>query len=366
MHDDPLQLISKYLKSDKTISNSHKRETSEAFSGGGAWDEDDERPEFYEKDSSLHHVAKLIESSDQNLDEMVTLAFGNTSFISTENKFYKIGIPSDYIPRKLIEIPNFELSNNKKSNFTDKYKVSTDNQIIDVDEKTASAALKGFMPFDEDPEKQSRYIKYLRFCNDKFGKADVPKSTLYLDEKEREEFVMSAQIFRPSSSVISSRFASSSTSLQPQVQLKAGLSRPDFSKKHSNPKEIEPLSILHQPKIKNDDSLPQQRINYVWAPSSLLCKRFNVIPPETGLASTIEPKKAKPALASESIEQMVRILLKDSKQKVQFESGNNNQNESELALSKLPSNDIFEEIFGPSIVGTQSRENRPKAIDYFE
>lgn len=353
------------MKSQRTINNSHKRETSEAFSGGGAWDDDDERPEFYEKDSSLHHVAKLIESSDQNLDEMVTLAFGNFCFISTENNLQKIEIPSDYITRKVIGISNFDLSSNKKSNSTDKYKMSTDNQLIDVDEKTASAALKGFMPFDEDPEKQSRYLKYLRFCNDKSGKADVPKSNLYLDEKEREEFIMSAQIFRPSSSVISSRFESSSTSLQPQVQLKAGLSRPDFSKKHSNPKEFEPPSILHQPVTKINDCLTQ-RINYVWAPSSLLCKRFNVIAPETGLASTIEPKKPKPALASESIEQIVSVILKDSKHKVKFESGDNNKNESEIALPKLPSNDIFEEIFGPSIVGTQTRENRPKAIDYFE
>ena len=355
------------MKSNVTSKNSYIRENSEAFSGGGAWDEDDERPESYEKDSSLHHVAKFIESSDQNLDEMLTLAFGNISFITTENKnnFHSFEIPSDYIPRKIIGNSNTETSNIKKSSFTDKYKTPADKQIIDIDEKTASAALKGFMPFDEDPEKQTRYIKYLRFCNCKSDKADIPRSTLYLDEKEREEFIMSAQIFKPSSSMISSRFESSSISLLPQVQLKAGLSRPDFQKKLSRPKEIEPLGIC-QPKTKNIESFPQ-RINYVWVPSSLLCKRFNVNPPEIGLASTIEPKRAKPALADESIEKMVNILLKDSKHKIQFESGNNNnQDQTEDSLPKFPVSDIFEEIFGLSAAETQQRENRPKATDYFE
>lgn len=359
-------MISKFIKSNATanLKNSHTRENSEAFSGGGAWDEDDEKLEFYEKESSLRHVAKLIESSDKNLDEMLTLAFGNTSLIATENKnnFHSFDIPSDYNPRKVIGNSNVEIFKSK----TDKYKTPTDKLIIDIDEKTASSALKGFMPFDEDPEKQTRYIKYVRFCNGKSDKTDVSKSTLYLDEKEREEFIMSAQIFKPSSSLISSRFESSSISLPPQVQLKAGLSRPDFQKKYTDAEKIEPLAI-YQPKTKNVESFPQ-RITYVWTPSSLLCKRFNVNPPETesGLASIIQPKKVKPALADESMENMVNTLLKDSKHKIQFESSTNNQDKTEESLPVFPANDIFEEIFGLSAAETQPRGNRPKATDYFE
>jgi hypothetical protein len=364
LHDSPFELISTYMKINNIVENSHIKENSEAFSGGGAWDEDDEKLEFYEKSSGLHHFAKLVESSDQTSDEIITLAFGNTIFISAENIFHNIEIPADYIPRKIIGSSNIQILTIEKRNSTEKFNTLTENQIIDIDEKTASAALKGFMPFDEDSEKQSRYIKYLRFCTDKSGKADIPKSNLYLDEKEREEFIMSAQIFRPSSSIISSRFESSSTSFQPQVQLKAGLSRPNFQKKSAHPKEIEPLRT-YQPKTTHVE-LIHQRIDYIWMPSSLLCKRFNVAPPETGVASKIEPKKVTPALTNESIDQVVNMLLQNSKQKIQFELGDKNQAEAEETLLKFPSSDIFEEIFGPSSKEIQSEENRPKATDYFE
>lgn len=241
-YEDPLKAISKYLTSELIFGNSNvkNKNTSEAFSGGGAWDVDDERPELYEKDSSLHQISNLLESSDKNLDEMLILAFGNSTFISADYGSEKVELPSNYIPKKVIGNVNIEIPRIKQSNCNEKNEKLTYEPIADIDEKTASAALKGFMPFDEDLEKQTRYIKYLRFCNDKIGKATVPKSELYLDENEREEFIMSAQIYKPTASIISSRFESSSTSFQPLIQLKAGLSRPDIQKKSAPSKEVDP------------------------------------------------------------------------------------------------------------------------------
>lgn len=362
--EDQVSTLSKYLKREVICKSSNTSISSEAFSGGGAWDEDDEKVEMYETHSSLHQASKLIESSDKELDEMLHLAFGNVAFISTDNIIQSNYLPNDHFPKKVIGCTHVEISRPKLTSSTDKQEKYFDHRLEGIDEKTASAALKGFMPFAEDPEKQTRYIRYLRFCNGKSRKADDPKSGLYLDEKEHEEFIMSAQIFKPSSSLISSRFESSSTSLQPQITLKAGLSRPDSLKKLAPPRETE-MPQIQKMNTKTNQSFPS-RTTFIWMPASLLCKRFNVSPPETGFPSTVEPKKVKPALADESIEQLVNTLVKDSKHRFQLESSESRKNEkSEEEIPLLPSNDMFEEIFGPSSSENSEKRNRPKATDYF-
>lgn len=336
---------------------------SEAFSGG-AWDEDDDRIELYENKTSLHLSSNRIESSNNGFDDILSLAFGNSAVISDNIVYPAPLIPSNYLPVSVIDESDSSLQNSIIAAASDQSLSDSQVQILmnDIEEKTASAALKGFMPFGEDPDKQTRYVKYLRSCTNKVNVSDNFRTSFYLDEKEREEFIMSAQIFKPSSSIISSRFESSSSSLRPQVQLKTGLSRPDISKK---PVEIITLPLKVDVKtIPKKDPNPK-RLEHIWVPNSLLCKRFNVSPPDTGLAASIELKTVKPVLADESIGKLVDVLVKESKFKIQFESSKSNNHEAkEDNIPHMPSEDLFDEIFGSSTGESQSK-SRSRAIDYF-
>lgn len=338
---------------------------NEAFSGGGAWDEDDERPEFYEKEPDLHKISGIVDSIDSNVEDSLVLDFGNFMTISKQSVYSCPNLPDNYVPRKIKNDtdqniwPDFKATHKFDSKFN-----LPKGDLDDVDEKTASAALKGFMPFIEDPEKQTRYTRYLRYCVDKLGKSDAYKKNLYLDEKEREEFIMSAQIFKPSSSIISARFESSSNPLQPQIKLKAGLSKPDPSKKSLDSNEKPP--VVHGIIEKSSSSeTAARRISYLWIPNALLCKRFNVTPPDTEIVTFTESKKVKPILDDEAVEKMVNIIMKDSKHKfIDFESSDSpNLMPKDEIVSALPADDLFEEIFGSN---SQSKTNRMKAMDYFD
>lgn len=340
-------------------------ESEAAFSGGGAWDEDDDRIELYENKSSLHLAAKNLESSNNVFDDVLTLAFGHVAVISDCVLYPAPQIPSNYVPKRIIDEADFSPDNISPANDSvlSSRQQHAETSMSDIDEKTASSALKGFMPFGEDPDKQTRYVKYLRACINKNNVPDLDKSQFYADEKEREEFIMSAQIFKPSSSMISSRFESSSTLLQPQVQLKPGLSRPDATKKPVQTPDAPPKI---DKKLSHKNELNLKRAEHVWTPSSLLCKRFNVSPPDAGVAGSIEMKRVKPILADESIGQLVDVLVKESKSKIQFEVGkSNNQEIKEDNVPTMPSEDLFDEIFGSNAEESQSKL-RSRAVDYFD
>ena len=157
---------------------------------------------------------------------------------------------------------------------------------------------------------------------------------------------MSAQIFKPSSSIISARFESSSSSSQPPIQIKAGLSRPDTSKKSFIAKKDLSGISYEIPSIKK--IITQRRISFTWIPNSLLCKRFNITPPDTGPVTSIESKKVNPILTNESMDQMINVLLKNSKNAVSFDSSekSNPLIVSDGTISSLPSDNLFDEIFG--------------------
>ncbi len=364
VENDTLKFISQYFKTSKNGSNIYdaKNQINEAFSGGGAWDEDDERSELYEKKTDIYKFSAAIDSKDHFVEDAVVLNFGNSIYTSKRSDYHFISLPDVYTPiqikidESLGFSPESKLSHNQESNVN-----LVEFSIEDADDKTASAALKGFMPFNDDPEKQSRYTRYLRYCIDKIGKADISKSSLYLDEKEREEFIMSAQIFKPSSSIISARFETSSTPLQPRIQLKAGLSRLNtFKKPHTIPEVKSPIKDQIEEDLLRKSG--PNRTSYVWIPKSLLCKRFNITPPETGMVSLNESKKVKPILADESVERMVNMLLKDSKNKtMEFESKSKDEN-----IPTLPTDDLFDEIFGSSSSIPNDKLYRARAIDHFE
>lgn len=151
-------------------------------------------------------------------------------------------------------------------------------QVPKVDKHTADAALSrgasGFMPYSEDEAKRRRYRSYLE--NQAGIIPDLPErdSGMSRDDwlKELQEFAKCAQIFKPMSGLMATRFTSSTSA--PKLASDA----PDSNKE-----------LLSKPPPKPEDPAeqaakmgmygPMTRRSTSWYPTRLLCKRFNVKPP---------------------------------------------------------------------------------------
>ena len=160
-------------------------------------------------------------------------------------------------------------------------------QIPKVDKYTADAALSrgasGFMPYGEDELKRNRYRTYLE--NQAGTSSILPERgpAMSRDDwlKELREFATCAQIFKPISGLMATRFTSSTTA--PKLASDA----PDSKG-----------SLLSRPAPKPEDPAeqaarlgmygPLTRSSTDWYPTRLLCKRFNVKPPANVQPGTTE------------------------------------------------------------------------------
>ncbi|PMD48259.1 DUF1604-domain-containing protein [Hyaloscypha variabilis F] len=187
-------------------------------------------------------------------------------------------------------------------------------QIPKVDKYTAEAALSrgasGFMPYGEDEAKRTRYRTYLEYQAGSYPVAPNKPLGVTRDDwlKELREFANCAQIFKPMSGMMATRFTSSTTA--PKLASDA----PDSSA---------PESLLSKPAPKPEDPAeqaaklgmygPMTRSSQTWYPTRLLCKRFNVKPPahvQPGATEHDErsgPKNMAPDLVSKTaIDDMMR------------------------------------------------------------
>lgn len=149
--------------------------------------------------------------------------------------------------------------------------------VPSLDKSIAAGALAkgatGWMPYAEDLNKRARYIGFLEL---RAGlKADLPERTAGVSisdwVKELQEFAQAAEVFKPSTGIMASRFTSSSSTIQPGTS--------------DNTTE----STLRQPVAKPEDPAEQAarlgmygamtRTSFPFHPSRLLSKRFNVPPP---------------------------------------------------------------------------------------
>lgn len=151
--------------------------------------------------------------------------------------------------------------------------------VPSLDKVIAAGALAkgatGWMPYSEDTTKRARYVGFLEL---RAGlKDDLPERSggASISEwvKELQEFAHAAEVFKPTTGIMASRFTSSSSSTIP------GSSGGDTSKE----------SLLRPPIAKPEDPAEQAaklamygamtRTSFPFHPSRLLCKRFNVQPP---------------------------------------------------------------------------------------
>ena len=184
---------------------------------------------------------------------------------------------------------------------------------IKLDIVTALNAQRGFMPFSSDPVKDARYRQFLaHFASP--NTTELPNRLLRQSnsdyQKELEEFVKAANIFKPLPSMMASRFTTGTKNSIPTVDTtpRAGLHLPT---------KMEPPTLKDQPREELDEvvkipiSGPREKLPYgmetrselEWIPTSMLCKRFEIEPP----AKTIEAsqKSVKPVLSMQAVKEIV-------------------------------------------------------------
>lgn len=158
----------------------------------------------------------------------------------------------------------------------DERDVEISNQIPRIDKLTADAALKsgesGFMPYGDDEAKRKRYRDYLEYQSG--IKKDPPfRESKVSDEdwlNELREFSRCAQIFKPMSGLMATRFTHSTNASQlatsnPVNETKVYLFKND-------PKPEDPAEQAARLSMYG----PMTRSSKEWYPSRLLCKRFNI------------------------------------------------------------------------------------------
>lgn len=143
-----------------------------------------------------------------------------------------------------------------------------------LDTSVASSALQrgmsGWMPYAEDEAKRARYRSFLESCS---GQRDalperVKGSTIDEWTKEMREFAQAAEVFKPISGLMASRFTSSSSA--PRLATDTVPSSAEQSTKSEDPAEAAAKIGMFGP-------MTRTRIQFY--PTRLLCKRFNVKAP---------------------------------------------------------------------------------------
>ncbi|CAG8754249.1 8277_t:CDS:10 [Gigaspora margarita] len=270
-------------------------------------------------------------------------------------------------------------------------------KIPKIEKDVALAALKGFIPFEDNKKKQARYRKYLEIHAELIAPELLKKpEELTADEfsKELDEFSQAARIFRPMSKMIASRFTSSSSPAdefkQPVPGLRAGTGNdPDIpSVKQKDTNQLDSESTA-EAAAKMNMFGPLTRSKSIFYPSKLLCKRFNVANPHPEHAqSSSSGKTQKGQKEVLSKETMNEIINKQDEQSFpgfnttasssinvrSSTSDTTNLNESEQILDisnqpddtkeddkkpyTRPAMELFKSIFGDS--GSEDDEDAPK------
>ena len=171
--------------------------------------------------------------------------------------------------------------------------------------RTASAALKGFIPFGDDLAKQDRYKSYLVSQTHNTANPNpklLPGRPVHEVNKELSDFSKSAAMFKPMSFAMANRFTTSTASAQDVLQPKPGLHVPNPDKldewldKSKTQAEVKEVLTPRQEAAKAGMYGKMTRTEENWAPNKLLCKRFGVADPyPDGLPGTTNQEPSGPA-----------------------------------------------------------------------
>ncbi|USW46939.1 Putative G patch domain-containing protein [Septoria linicola] len=179
--------------------------------------------------------------------------------------------------------------------------------VPSLSKETAIAALArgktGWMPYSEDPPKRERYKYFLELSTGQQNSlpARVPNTSLEEWAKELREFAEAAEIFKPASGYMASRFTSGSAT--PKLATDA----PDPTARPAPAKDEDPA--VKAAKMGMYGPLTRKRESFY--PTRLLCKRFNVRPPANVAAGS--------SAAEDAVEKMDRADRLDLVNKASIE-----------------------------------------------
>ncbi|XP_072278322.1 G patch domain-containing protein 1 isoform X2 [Pyxicephalus adspersus] len=149
-----------------------------------------------------------------------------------------------------------------------------------LDRRLVPPNAEEFRPFEKNPEKQKRYEIYIRKLHE--GQKDSleccldPNMTEWERSREREEFMRSAMLYKPTNSSLSSRFT-------------RGKCEDDLDKVEV-PRDQEGDMNDKSSAVKMKMFGRLTRDLFEWHPDKLLCKRFNIPDPYPGSTLTGLPK----------------------------------------------------------------------------
>ncbi|WVW86716.1 hypothetical protein I302_108770 [Kwoniella bestiolae CBS 10118] len=169
---------------------------------------------------------------------------------------------------------------------------ATEVDIPPLSPRTASAALRGFIPYGDDLERQDRYKSYLQSqtYNTQQPNPILKKGTIEEINKELTDFASSARIFRPMSYAMSNRFTSGSSSLAVSdlKQAKPGLHIFDAEKAKLEMEKPKPtIEVMEVKKVLTPREQAAKSGMYgkmtrevrSWYPTKLICRRWGVKDP---------------------------------------------------------------------------------------
>ncbi|KAI4721753.1 DUF1604 domain protein [Aureobasidium sp. EXF-10727] len=143
-----------------------------------------------------------------------------------------------------------------------------------LDSSVAASALQrgtsGWMPYAEDEAKRARYRSFLESCSGQRDALPERAKGSTIDEwtKEMREFAQAAEVFKPISGLMASRFTSSSSA--PRLATDTMPASSEQPAKSEDPAEAAAKIGMFGP-------MTRTRIQFY--PTRLLCKRFNVKAP---------------------------------------------------------------------------------------
>ncbi|KAF6227805.1 hypothetical protein HO173_011907 [Letharia columbiana] len=160
--------------------------------------------------------------------------------------------------------------------------------IPSLAKETALTALSrgtaGWMPYAEDPAKRSRYRLYLEICASLRPEGTLPDRAPGASNddwvNEMNEFAHAAQIFKPVTGIMASRFTSSSSApklASDNIKLEGSTDAPGDSQLLTQPTAKAKTPAEEAATVGMYGPLTRSVENFY--PTRLLCKRFNIKPP---------------------------------------------------------------------------------------
>ncbi|KAI8880634.1 hypothetical protein K501DRAFT_254693 [Backusella circina FSU 941] len=203
-----------------------------------------------------------------------------------------------------------------------------------VTKEVANLALRGFIPFGDNPKKQDRYRDYLENMAGKLTEDGTPKKVLPIPQglsydagmKELDDFAKAARIFRPISQMMEGRFTSASATSKniEMVSFEGGLKTEEQYRKEREVRDKELNSEPEKKQISQEAEAASMnmfggltRTVKPFYPNRLVCKRFNIRNPhpnhdpnaKQGGSSGRTQAGSRDALTKETVDSMLNERL---------------------------------------------------------